>query len=106
MEVSYIHIRGFPPPGGAEDGGKGPQTSTGLDMGVYTHWGGAGNGMAEGYWGVYRLPPENGCTVHYEYSYHGLVSGGGAEAGTVPIHAMVGSARYGYPGDKGGTFSS
>ena len=36
--------RGFPPLGGTADGGHGPQISTGWDMGVPNHWGGAGNG--------------------------------------------------------------
>ena len=35
---------GFPPPGGMSDDGHGPQKSTGWDMGVPTHWDGAGNG--------------------------------------------------------------
>ena len=38
--------RGFPPQGGMADGGHGPQMLTGWDMGVPTHWGGAGNGGA------------------------------------------------------------
>ena len=36
--------RGFPPPVSTADGRYGPQTSTGWDIGVPTHWGGAGNG--------------------------------------------------------------
>ena len=38
--------QGFPPPGGTVDGGHGPQTLMGWDMGVPTHWGGAGNSGA------------------------------------------------------------
>ena len=71
-------------------------------MGVYTHRGGAGNGGAGGDRGVYHPPPEQGCTVHCNSSYHGLLSGGGAEVGTAPIQAMVGAARSEYPGDNGG----
>ena len=40
---------------------------------------------------VYRLSPEHGRTIHCDSSYHGLVSCGGAEAGTAPIKAMVGA---------------
>ena len=65
--------QGFPPPDGAVDGGYGPQTSTGWDMGVYTHWVGAGNGGAGGYQGVYRLPLEHGLTLYCGSYYHGLV---------------------------------
>ena len=70
-------------------------------MGVYTHWGGAENGGAGGDRGVYNPSPEHGRTLHCNSSYHGLVSGGGAEAGTAPIQGMVGVARSGYPGDNG-----
>ena len=68
---------------------------------VYTHWGGAGNVGAGGDHSVYRPPLEHGCIVHCESSYHGLVSSGGAEAGTAYIQAMVGADRPGYTGDKG-----
>ena len=44
--------QGFPPPGSTADGRHGPQKSTGWDMGVTTHWGGAGNGGSGEYWGV------------------------------------------------------
>ena len=71
-------------------------------MGVYTHWGGAGNGWAGGDRGVYQLPPEHGSTVHYDSSYHGIVSSGRVESGTAPIQAMMGAACSGYPGDKDG----
>ena len=72
-------------------------------MGIYTHWGGAGNGAAGVNWGVYRPPTEQGRTVHWKSYYHGILSSGGAEARTAPIQAMVGGARSGYPGYKGGT---
>ena len=88
------------------DGGHGPRTSTGWDMGVYTHWGGAVNGGAGGYQGVYCPPPEHGHTVHCNSYYHGLVSIGGAEDRTAPIQAMVVASHYGYPGDKDGERSS
>ena len=71
-------------------------------MGVYTHWGGAENGGAGGDRGVYNPSPEHGRTLHCNSSYHGLVSGGGAEAGTAPIQAMLGASYSRYPGDKGG----
>ena len=38
--------------------------------------------------------------------YHGRVSCGGAETGTVTIKAMVGSDRSRYPRDKSGLCSS
>ena len=93
--------QGVSPPGGAADEGHGTKTSTGWDMGVYTHWGSAGNGRAGGDRGVYRPPPEHSRTVHCDSSYHGLVSGGGSESGTAPIQLMVGSSCPVYPGDKG-----
>ena len=77
--------QGFPPPGGAADGIHRPQMSTVWDMGIYTHWGSAGNGEAGGDRGVYRLIPEHSCTVNCDSEYHGLVSGGGEESGTVYI---------------------
>ena len=84
--------RGFPPPGGAADGGHVPQTSTVWDIGVYAHWGRAGNCGAGVDHSVYCPPPEHDCTVHCDLSYHGLVSGGGAEAGTAPIQEVAGVA--------------
>ena len=77
--------RGFPTPGGSVDGGHGPQIPTGWDMGVYTHWGGSGNGGSGGDRGLYRPPQEHGLTVHCDLSYHGLVSDDGAKAETAPI---------------------
>ena len=96
----------FPPPGGTSDGGHGPQTSTGWYMGVPNHWDGAVNGGAGREWGAYRPPPEHGRTIHRNSSYHGLVSGGGAEAGTATIQAMVVAACSGYRRDKSGACSS
>ena len=93
--------RGVSPQGGTENGGHDPQTSTIWDMGVPTHWGGTGNGGTGGDWGIYRLPPEHSRTINCESSYHGLVSGGGAEAGNAPTQEMVGADRPGYTGDKG-----
>ena len=49
--------RGFPRPSGAVDGVNGTQKSEGWDIGIYTHWDGAGNGGAGGDWGVYLHPP-------------------------------------------------
>ena len=47
-------------------------------------------------------PPEHGRTIHWNLSYHVLVSGDGAEAGTATIKAMVEASRFGYPRDKSG----
>ena len=69
-------------------------------MGVYNHWGGAGNCGDGGDRGVYLPTPEHGCTVHCKLYYHGLMSGGGAESGTAPIQEMMGAASTGYTGDK------
>ena len=44
--------RGFPPPGSTEDGGYGPRTPMGWDMGVSTHWGGYGDGGTRLDWGI------------------------------------------------------
>ena len=71
-------------------------------MGVYTHWGSAGNVGAGGDQGVYLPPPEHSHTVHCDLSYLRLVPGGGAESGTAPIQEMAVAARSGYPGDKCG----
>ena len=46
------------------DDRHGPQTSVRWDIGVPTHWGGAGNGGTGGDWGIYNPPPENGHTIH------------------------------------------
>ena len=43
--------------------------------------------------------------MHCDPSYHGLVFGGGVEAGNAPIQAMVGSDLPGYHGDQGGACS-
>ena len=57
-------------------------------------------------WLLHRPPSEQGRTVHCNSSYHRIVSGGGAEARTAPIQAMVRADRSGYSGDKGGACSS
>ena len=58
-------------------------------MGVTTHWGGAGNGGAGVDQGVYPLPQEHSLTVHFKFSYYGIVSGGGAEDGSTHFQAVV-----------------
>ena len=98
--------QGVSTPGGVADGRLGPQTSMGSDMGVYTPWGVPNNGGTVGNQGVYFPPPEHGCKIHCDLSYHGLVSVGRAEARNAPIQVMVGSARLGYPVDKGGACRS
>ena len=90
------------PPVRTVDGGHGPQTSAGRDVGVPTHWSGADNGGTGKYWGIYLPLPEHGCAIRYDPSYRGLVFGGGAENGNAPIQAMVGTARPVYHGDQGG----
>ena len=75
-------------------------------MSVPNHWGGAGNGGTGGDRGIYHPPLEQGLTIYCDLSYHGLVSGDGAESGNAPIQAMVGASRPGYPGDKGRACSS
>ena len=74
-------------------------------MGVPTHWSGVGKGGTGGYWGIYRPPLEYGCAIHCDPSYYGLVFGSRAEAGNVPIQAMVGTARPEYHGDQCGAGS-
>ena len=64
-------------------------------MGVDTHGGSAGNGADGGDWGIYRPPPEIGCIIYCDSSYHGIVSCGGEEYGNAPIQAIVGkTSRY------------
>ena len=75
-------------------------------MVVPTHWGGSGNGRTGGDRGIYFPPPEHGCTIYCDSSYHGFVSGGGVESGNSPMQAILGESCLGYPGDKGGTFRS
>ena len=84
------------------DVGHGPQMSAGWDVGVPIHWGGAGKCGTGGDWGIHCSPLENGCAIHDNPSYHGLVVGFGAEAGNAPIQVMVGESRPVYHGDKGG----
>ena len=66
--------RGFPPLGGAVDGGHGTQMSMGWDMTVHTHGGGADKCGAGGDRILYRLPLEHSQKVHSDSSYHGIVS--------------------------------
>ena len=80
--------------------------STVWDMGVPTHWGGSVICRSEGGQGIYCPLPEHGRRINCDTSYHGLASGGGAEAGNTPIQAMVGSNHPVYPGDKAGACSS
>ena len=93
--------RGVSSPGGTSDGGHGPQTSAGRDVGVPTHWSGAENGGTVGYRGIYCPPPEHGRGIHCDPSYHGILFGGGKEDGGAPIQAMGGTSRPGFPGDQG-----
>ena len=46
---------GLPPLGGPSHGGHGPQIPIERDMGISTHWGGAGNGGTRIDQSVYRL---------------------------------------------------
>ena len=79
--------------------------SDGRDQGVPTYWGGAGNGGTGGDRGIYLLPPEHGRAINCNPSDHGLVFGGGEEAGNLYFQAMVGAYRPGYHGDQGGSGS-
>ena len=85
-----------------------PNVKTGWDMGVYTHWGAAiCNGGYGGESG--RISPAAHNTVVQYIATRpimDLCQFGGAEVGTEPIQTMVGEARSGYPGDKGGACSS
>ena len=71
-------------------------------MAISIHWGGAGDSGTRIDWDIYIPPPEHGRTIHCNSSYHGLVSGGGAEAGGAALAEMVGAARSTYPRDKSG----
>ena len=97
---------GLPPRGSPADFGHGPRTPIERDMGISTHWGGAGDGGTRRDRGVYRPPPEYDRTIHCDSSYCGLVSGGGAEAGYAALVEMVGSARSRYPRGKSGACGS
>ena len=70
-------------------------------MVVPTHWIGAVNDWTGGYLGIYYLYLEHSCAINFDPSYHGLVFGGGAEAGNDPIQAMVGAAQPGYHEGQG-----
>ena len=59
-------------------------------MGISIHGGGAGNDGTIRDQGVYLPPPEHGRTIHCDSSYHGIVSGSGAEAGGAALAEMVG----------------
>ena len=89
-------------PGGTADGEHGTQTSAIRDVGIPTHWGGTGNGGTGVDWGIYHLPPEHGCAIHFDPPYHGLVFNGRAEAGNSPIQSMLGASCPGYHGYQGG----
>ena len=71
-----------------------------------THWGGSDKEDTRGDQGIYRPPPEYSRTIHCVLTYHGFGSGGGEEAGNVPIQSMVGETLPGYPEDKGGACSN
>ena len=82
-------------------GGYGTHTSRGWDMGVPTHWCGAGNGGTVGDRGINLPLPEYGRTLNCDSSYHRHVSDSGTEARYVTIQEMVGASTPGCPGDKG-----
>ena len=92
--------RGVSPPVDAADGGHGPQTSSTQDMDLTTHWGRSGSGGTGGYWDIYFPSPEYGPAIHCDLSYHGLVLGGGAEAGNATTQAMVRASCPEYHRDK------
>ena len=52
--------------------------------------------------GIYRPPPEHGRRVHYDLSYHGLVSGGGVEARDADLGKIVVASHHSYPRDESG----
>ena len=97
---------GLPPPGGLEDCGHGPQASFKRYMGISINWGGAGNVGNRINWGVYCLPLEHGCTKNWDLYYHGIVSGGEAEARYAAIVDMVGTANSRYNRYKSGEYGS
>ena len=57
-------------------------------------------------WGEYFPPPENGRTINCNFSHHGMVSGGGAEARNETLAEMVGAFHYIYPRDRSGACRS
>ena len=88
--------------GGTAGGGYGTQTLAGWEVGVPTHWSGAGNGGIGGDRDIYFLSPEHSHAINCDPYYHGLVFGGGADTGNAPTQAMVGTSRPEYHGDQGG----
>ena len=92
--------RGFSPPGGMADGWHGPQMPAGRDVGVPIHWSSAENDGTGGDRGIYLPPPEHGCTINFDLSYHGLMFGGVAESGNAPLQEMVGTSCSGYHEDQ------
>ena len=63
-------LAGFHHRAGTADGGNGPQTLAGQDVGVPTYWIGSGNIGTGGYLSIYRPTPE------HSRAYHGIVFGG------------------------------
>ena len=48
------------------------------------------------------LPPEHGCTAHFDQAHYESVSGGGAETGAKDIKVVVGTGRSGCGIDEDG----
>ena len=63
-------------------------------MGVFTHWGSAGDDGTRRDWGLYFPPPEHSTKIHCNLSYHVIVSGGGAEDRNEDIVEMGGASHY------------
>ena len=75
-------------------------------MGISTHWGGADDSGTIINWGVYCPLKERSIIIHYNYSYHGLVSGGGAETGYADLSEIVRAGHSIYTRDKSGACRS
>ena len=58
-----------------------------------------GGGGASGGGYLRLLPPEHIHKVYCDQDHYGTVSGGGAETGTMGIHAVVGTGQGGCGGD-------
>ena len=71
-------------------------------MGVSIQWGGAGDGDTRRDQGVYHLSQEHGLTINYDLSYHGIVSGGGAEDRDAALGDTMVGDRYRYIRYKSG----